>query len=126
MADTPFTQSVEPAIAFDRGYDSYVVSLIDKGTGLPVVNVRVPGSVVEQAVLAAIPCALELRPDGTIVAFAEHHNLSDLANRSLADLIAEAMTLVSAEDDPADLSKLETMLADGLIVVRRLRDRHSV
>ena len=69
MADTPFTQSVEPAVAFDRGYDSYVVSLIDKGTGLPVVNVRVPGSVVEQAVLAAIPCALELRPDGTIVAF---------------------------------------------------------
>ena len=47
----------------------------------------------------------------------------DLAANSLADLLVEAMSIILSEDDPADVRKLETTLAEGLDAVRRICDQ---
>ena len=58
-----------------------------------------------------LPAALELRPNGTVAAFVDRGDTPDLAAKTLTDLIAEALSVVSPEDGQQDLAALEQMLA---------------
>ena len=78
---------------------------------------------VEATVLSAVTCTLELRPDGTLTAFANCSDSPDLTSKSLADLVTDALSVLSVEDDLDDLAKLENMLEASLAAVRQERQR---
>jgi hypothetical protein len=107
----------------DPETSDYVLAIVDAGTGRRVATLYLPADAIEQAVVRHLPVALELRTNGTVVAFVDRGDTADLASKTLADLIAEAVSVVSPEDDAEDLATLEQMLEASLAAVRQERQR---
>jgi hypothetical protein len=107
----------------DPETSDFVLAIVDGGTGRRIATLCVPTDVMERAVLRHLSVALELRPDGTVVAFADTGATPDLAAKTLTDLIGEALSVVSPEDDAADLAALEQMLEASLAAVQQERQR---
>lgn len=89
----------------------------------PHLVIRLPRRTVDGIVLPASGVTLELALDGSVAAHAENSGLQTLARISLSALIAEAVSpdALSAEEQPADLGRLEAELMRALEVVRRAR-----
>ena len=115
--------SIRTEFVRDPDTGDYVLAIVDAGTERQVATMHLPAGAVEQAVLRHLPMALELRPDGTIVAFVDRGETPDLAVKTLMDLIAVALSVVSPEDDQQDLATLEQMLEASLAAVRQERQR---
>lgn len=118
---TPMPTTIE--LLRDPETSIYVLAIVDVDTGRRVATMSLPADAIEQAIVRYLPITLELRPDGTVVAFVDRGDTADLASKTLADLIAEAVSVVSPEDDAEDLATLEQMLEASLAAVRQERQR---
>lgn len=107
----------------DKETSDYVLSIVDADNGRRIATLYLPADAMEQAVVRHLPVALELRPDGTVVVFVDRGDTADLAVKTVTDLIADALSVVSLEDDQQDLAKLEQMLVASLAAVRQERQR---
>jgi hypothetical protein len=107
----------------DLETSDYVLALVDSGTGRRVATMSLAAGAFEQVVMRQLPAALELRLNGTVAAFVDRGDTPDLAAKTLTDLIAEALSVVSPEDGQQDLAALEQMLAASLAAVRQERQR---
>jgi hypothetical protein len=123
MIGPPNPMSTTIELIRDPETSDFVLAIADADTGRRIATLCVPADAMEQAVLRHIPVAFELRPDGTVVAFVDRGDTADLASMTLTDLIAEAVSVVSPEDDAEDLAKLEQMLEASLAAVRQERQR---
>jgi hypothetical protein len=123
MIGPPNPMSTTIELIHDPETSDFVLAITDADTGRRIATLCVPADAMEQAVLRHIPVALELRPDGTVVAFVDRGDTADLASKTLVDLIAEAVSVVSPEDDAEDLATLEQMLETSLAAVRQKRQR---
>jgi hypothetical protein len=108
-------------IAVDAG--AYVATLRSPASHEPHLVIRLPRRTVDDAVLPASGVTLELALDGSIAAHAENSGLHTLARASLCALIGEAISpdALSAEEQPADLGRLEAELTRALELVRQAR-----
>ena len=107
----------------DPETSDYVLATVVGGTGCRVSAMCLTTGVMEQDLVRDLSVAMELRPDGTVVAFADTGATPDLAAKTLTDLIGEALSVVSPEDDAEDLAKLEQMLEASLVAVQQERQR---
>lgn len=118
-------QTTTTRFAFCDTADGYVLTLVTEGSEAPVLNVTLDQDLVETSVLQKAALALELRPDGSVVAYADVRESTDLAAVSLADLVNDALAVADADD--ADLlAKLETTLRNALETTRATRARLSM
>ena len=115
--------SIRAEFVRDLDTGDYVLAIVDAGTERQVATMYLPAGVVENAVVRHLPMALELRPHGTVVAFVDRGDIPDIAAKTLMDLIEEALSVVSPEDDQQDLATLEQMLEASLAAVRQERQR---
>lgn len=110
--------------AFCDTADGYILTLVTEGSEAPVLNVTLDQALVETSVLQKAALALELRPDGSVVAYADARESTDLAAVSLTDLVNDALAVADADD--ADLlAELETILRNALETTRATRARLS-
>lgn len=125
MSDTRPVTAVMSSFALSADAETYVAAIVDASTGQTVLEVSLESHLVETTVLSAVTCTLELRPDGTLTAFADRSDSPDLTSKSLADLVTDALSVLSVEDDLDDLAKLENILATALAAVRQERQRQA-
>jgi hypothetical protein len=114
---------VMPILTLDGEGEAYVASYREvEGTSAPA-SVTLPRDIVESTVLANAPVALELRLDGTLLAYVNNASMRTVSCRHLSQLVAEAIQpdLVALLDDPSSLSELEHALDFALAAVRRVR-----
>lgn len=107
----------------DPETSDYVLAVVDAHSGRRLVTMSLAADAIEQAFVRQLPVALELRPDGTVVAFVDRSDIPDLAAKTVTDLVAEAMSVVSPEDDQQELAALEQMLEAALAAVQQTRQR---
>jgi hypothetical protein len=111
-------------VKLDGSGEGYIASLRRPGTQLPVAMLRLPRSVVENAVLEAVQTVLEVRSDGSVAAYLESGDLRTLSSTALSDLVAAAVSpdaLGAEEDGMATLGRLEAELERALGIVRRVQ-----
>lgn len=110
-------------IAVDAGADAYVATLHAAASHEPHLVIRLPRRTVDDAALPASGVTLELALDGSVAAHAQNSGLRTLARASLSALIGEAISpdALSAEEQPADLERLEAELTHALELVRQAR-----
>ncbi len=125
MSDTRPVTAVMSSFARSADAETYVAAIVDASTGQTLLEVSLESHLVEATVLSAVTCTLELRPDGTLTAFADCSDSPDLTSKSLADLVTDALSVLSVEDDFDDLAKLENILATALAAVRQERQRQA-
>ena len=117
-------QSTKTRFAFSDAADGYVLTLVTEGSEAPVLNVTLDQHLVEASVLQKATLAIELRPNGSVVAYADGREATDLAAVALADLVHDALAVADADD--ADLlADLETTLRKALETTRATRARLS-
>lgn len=125
MSQLSRSLTVEIAFARDSDGESYVVSLAKLESAGTLATLRLPADVVEPIVLAGAGVQLELRADGQVVAYSDRVEGRDLTARSLNELMAEALDVLSQADDVDELAelqaKLETMLSAVVEARARLR-----
>ncbi len=107
----------------DPETSDYVLAIVDSDTSRRVATMRMSADAFGRVVSHHLPQALELRPDGTVVAFVDLGDTPDLATKTLMDLVVEALSVVSPEDDANDLATLERMLVAALAAVQQERQR---
>ena len=117
------TLSVEILFARDSDGESYVVSLAEQGSAGTLAALRLPADIVESIVLAGAGVQLELRADGQVVAYSDRLEAKDLVARSLNELMAEALDLLSPADDVEELAELQATLERILSTVIEARRR---
>lgn len=117
------TLSVEIGFARDSDGESYVVSLAEQGSAGTLAALRLPADIVESIVLAGAGVQLELRADGQVVAYSDRLEAKDLVARSLNELMAEALDLLSPADDVEELAELQATLERILSTVIEARRR---
>lgn len=117
-------QTTMTRFAFSDIADGYVLTLVTEGSEAPVLNVTLNQDLVETSVLQKAALALELRPDGSVVAYTDAREPSDLAAVSLTDLVNDALAVADA-DDADRLAELETTLRNALETTRATRARLS-
>ncbi len=115
--------SVQLAFAWDRDGDAYVVSLTEPQLAGALVALRLPAKVVEPIVLTAVGVQLELRAGGRIVAYSDRAEATDIVARSLNELMAEALEVLSPTDDFDELAELQARLECILSTVIEARAR---
>lgn len=117
------TLSVEIGFARDSDGESYVVSLAEPGSAGTLAALRLPADIVEPTVLAGTGLQLELRADGRVVAYSDRLEATDLVARSLIELMAEALDVLSPADDADELAELQAKLETILSAVIEARGR---
>lgn len=117
------TPTVAWQIAVDAGADAYVATLRSPASHEPHLVVRLPRRTVDDAVLLASEVTLELALDGSVAAHAENSGLRTLVRASLSALVGDAISpdALSAEEQPADLGRMEAELMRALELVRQAR-----
>lgn len=116
VSQLPKTHSVEIAFARDSDGEGYVVSLTEPGSEGTLAALRLPADIVESIVLAGARVHLELRA-GRVVAYSDRVEARDLVARSLSELMAEALDVLSPVDDIDELAELQATLEHILSVV---------
>ncbi len=117
-------QTTMTRFAFSDTADGYVLTLVTEGSEAPVLNVTLNQDLVESSVLQKAVLALELRPDGSVVAYTDAREAADLAAVPLADLVSDALAVADADD--ADLlAELEATLRKALETTQATRARLS-
>jgi hypothetical protein len=123
MSSAAVPRGVRSEFAREAGTGDYVLAIVCTDSEALVVSVRLPADVVETAVCGQADISLELRSNGTVAAFLDSDDSSDLTSKSLAELVTDALSVLSPEDDLADLAKLEHILASALAAVQSERQR---
>ncbi|MEQ1612080.1 MAG: hypothetical protein ABL904_04955 [Hyphomicrobiaceae bacterium] len=123
MSSAVVPGTVRTEFARDADTGDYVLTIAGIGSEAPVASIRLPADVVETAVFSKADVSLEVRSNGTVTAFLDCDDSSDLASKSLADLVTDALSVLSPEDDLDDLAKLEHMLVTALAAVQSERHR---
>lgn len=114
---------VQHSLALDGEGSAYVATYrVDDGSA-PLASITLPREVVEAAVLSNANIGLELRTDGSLVAFAGCPSMQTLASMSLHELITETLRpdLIALEDTPIALINLESELERALASVKEFR-----
>ena len=122
MPGSDTAKTVTTHFAFRDEADGYVLALIADGIPVPLLEVTVSQDVVETSVLRQAALALELRPNGSVVAYSEAAEATDLATIFLGDLVNEALAVADAEDAEL-LAALEVTLQQALETTRATRAR---
>lgn len=87
MVDDVDEDGISARVVLDPETDRYVIECSVPGEAEPFASLRVPRAAVERAVLDAISLALELGPDGTVMAYAEEAQLGTLVRAPLVELV---------------------------------------
>lgn len=122
MPGSDTAKTVTTHFAFRDEADGYVLALIADGIPVPLLEVTVSQDVVETSVLRQAALALELRPNGSVVAYSDAVESTDLVTIFLDDLVNEALA-VAADDDDELLASLEMTLQQALEATRATRAR---
>ncbi len=119
---------VRLCLALDNGGEAYVATCRAGGASDPLASIVLPREIVEAAVLMNASLGLELRTDGSVVAFASHTSMQTLARASLAELVNETLRpeFLALEEKPSSLIELEAELKRALASVREFRSRRSI
>jgi hypothetical protein len=97
--------------------DGFAAIVATNELGVQLLAVRVPLHVVERALLPARRCALELLPDGRVVAYLDRGEGADLARSTLERLVGDAIdSHCPSEGD--DLRDLEAVFERCLEAIR--------
>lgn len=124
MPGSDTAKTVKTHFSFRDEADGYVLALVADGISKPLLEVTVSQDVVEKSVLRKAALALELRPNGSVVAYSDTQETTDLAAASLGELLNDALAVADADD--ADLlAKLEATLQQALETTRATRARLS-
>jgi len=99
------------------------VSLAEQGSAGTLAALRLPGDIVDPIVLAGADFQLELRADGQVVAYNDRVEARDLVARSLNEIVAEALDVLSPVDDADELADLQATLEMMLSAVIEARAR---
>lgn len=118
---------VQPSLALTGEGTAYLATYRVANAHNPLAMITLPRSVVETAVFSNTSISLELRSDGSLVAYASDHSMETLASLSLAELVADALRseLVTLEDGPGVWINLEVELKRALASVREFRLRRG-
>ena len=123
MSSAAVLRTVRTEFARDADTGEYVLAIVDTGSEALVVSIRLLANAVEAVVCGQAGIGLELRSNGTVTAFLDRGDAADLATKPLAELVAEALEVLSLEDDFEDLTSLEHALEVALSAVRSERRR---
>lgn len=115
-------------LALDVRGNSYVATYRAANTSGPLASIVLPREIVEAAVFINASVGLELRTDGSLVAFASHKSMQTLACASLIQLVNETLRpeFIALEETPNTLTELEAQLERSLVSVREFRSRRSI
>lgn len=125
MSDLTDTVPVQPEFRLDASREGYIAALIEAGSAAPVVNIRMPRSLVDRIVLDAAELTLELRPDGSVAVYADAIDLGTLTSAPLVRLVSEALSQIEPEEAVDELTSLVTALEQALALARQERDRQA-
>jgi len=119
---------VRLTLALDNGGEAYVATYRSAGTSGVLASVLLPREIVEATVFMNASLGLELRTDGSLVAFASHTSMQTLACASLAELVSETLRpeFLALERRLNALTELESELERALASVREFRSRRSI
>lgn len=123
VSQPPRALSVEIGFARDGDGDGYLVSFAEPESTGTLAALRLPAGIVEPIVLACAGVQLELRADGRLVAYSDRVEGTDLVARSLSELTAEALDVLSPADDVDELAELQATLETALSAVIKARAR---
>lgn len=114
---------VQPALTLDGEGRAYIAGYQIAGASAPLASITLPREVVDTTVFSNAIISLEIRTDGSLVAFASHPSMQTLASLSLTDLVTDTLRpdLIPLEDTPSGLINLETELERALASVREFR-----
>ncbi|KAB2943524.1 MAG: hypothetical protein K8F92_08935 [Hyphomicrobium sp.] len=115
-------------LTLDGGGKAYVATYRVADTSGPLASIVLPREVVEAAVFINARIGLELRTDGSLLAFASHTSMQTLACASLSELVDETLRpeFIALEETPNALTELEAQLERALVSVREFRSRRSI
>ncbi len=116
------------ALTLDGGGKAYVATYRGADTSGPLASIVLPREVVEATVFINASVGLELRTDGSLVAFASHTSMQTLASASLIELVNETLRpeFIALEETPNALTELEAQLERALVSVREFRSQRSI
>jgi hypothetical protein len=119
---------VRPALALDGEGAAYIAAYWMPDASAPLASIVLPREVVASTVLSTAGVTIELRIDGSLVAFAYSPSMQTLASVSLTELVTEALRpeLVALEGTPSAPIKLEAELELALALVREFRAQRSI
>lgn len=114
---------VQPSLALDGERNAYIATYRVPDGSAPFASITLPREAVEAAVLSNANIGLELRTDGSLVAYAVCPLMQTLASMSLHELVTETLRpdLIALEDLPSALIDLESELERALAFVQEFR-----